>query len=189
MEGMADHPPSLRGQLLLDGGRLQGSWFHRTVVLVCQHDAEGAFGLVLNRVTGSRIGDAIVGEISEPLASLELRIGGPVQPGALSYLRGEAILPSGSVMPGMDLGHSLEELLQLAAAPSPDSRLLVFGGYSGWTAGQLDAELARDAWLVHPATPDLVFDPDPATLWHRIVTGKGGLFRLLADSPDDLASN
>jgi putative transcriptional regulator len=46
---MAKSSKYLRGQLLLDGGKLQGSFFHRTVVLVCQHDAEGAFGLVLNR--------------------------------------------------------------------------------------------------------------------------------------------
>jgi putative transcriptional regulator len=44
----------LKGQLLLDSGQLRGSFFQRTVVLICQHDAEGAFGLVLNRTTGNR---------------------------------------------------------------------------------------------------------------------------------------
>ena len=47
---------SLKGQLLLDPGKLQGSFFHRTVILICQHDAEGAFGLVLNRAADTTVG-------------------------------------------------------------------------------------------------------------------------------------
>ena len=46
----------LKGKLLLDGGDLTGSFFHRTVVLICEHNAEGAFGLVLNRSSGSKVG-------------------------------------------------------------------------------------------------------------------------------------
>src|SRR5687767_3025904 len=49
---------SLKGQLLLDNGRLNGSFFHRTVLLICQHDENGAFGLMINRPTGSKVGDA-----------------------------------------------------------------------------------------------------------------------------------
>ena len=54
---------SLRGQLLLDGGKLRGSFFHRTVVLICQHDADGAFGLVLNRSTHNKVGDILVADL------------------------------------------------------------------------------------------------------------------------------
>ena len=51
---------SLKGKLLLDSGKLGGSFFHRSVILVCQHDAEGAFGLVLNRSTKNKVGEALV---------------------------------------------------------------------------------------------------------------------------------
>ena len=53
----------LRGQLLLDSGQLHGSFFQRTVVLVCQHDGEGAFGLVLNRATGNNVGEMVVADL------------------------------------------------------------------------------------------------------------------------------
>ena len=53
---MAEEFKSLKGHLLLDGGKLRGSFFHRTVVLICQHDAEGAMGLVLNRASGKNVG-------------------------------------------------------------------------------------------------------------------------------------
>lgn len=186
---MADPILSLRGHLLLDGGNLRGSWFHRTVLLICQHDREGAFGLVLNRPSGAQISDAVEISLPEPLRSLPLYIGGPVQPNALSYLHGDQFLPAGSVMPNVDLGHSLEQLTELASGYSPTRRVAVFAGYAGWSAGQLDDELARDAWLVHPADPELIFDPDPADLWFRILRQKGGQYRLLADSPDDPTVN
>jgi len=186
---MAVHKKSLRGRLLLDGGNLQGSWFHRTVVLICQHDAEGAFGLVLNRPSATQVGEALVGNLPESLQSRVLHVGGPVQPGALSYLTGDSLQPGGSVMAGVDLGHSLDDLSELAAGFTPGRRLTVFAGYSGWSPGQLDEEIERKAWVIHPATPDLVFDSEPATLWRRILRAKGGLFCLLADSPDDPEAN
>ena len=60
---------SRKGQLLLDGGKLRGSFFHRTVVLICQHDADGAFGLVLNRATENVVGDVLVADWPEVLKS------------------------------------------------------------------------------------------------------------------------
>ena len=60
---------SLRGQLLLDGGKLAGSYFHHTVVLICQHDAGGAFGLVLNRTAPNRVGEVLVANLPETLTS------------------------------------------------------------------------------------------------------------------------
>jgi putative transcriptional regulator len=59
----------LKGQLLLDSGELRGSFFQRTVVLICQHDAEGAFGLVLNRPTGNNVGEMIVADLPKALKS------------------------------------------------------------------------------------------------------------------------
>lgn len=186
---MPGQKKSLQGHLLLDGGNLHGSWFHRTVVLICQHDAEGAFGLVLNRPSGTEVGEALVADLPERLKSMPLYIGGPVQPGALSFLHGDSFLPGGSVMPNVDLGHSLDQLVELASDFSPSRRLLVFAGYAGWSAGQLDDEIARDSWLVHQASPELIFDSDPQDLWRRILRERGGRFRLLADSPEDLSVN
>src|ERR1043166_1598729 len=53
----------LKGHLLLDGGDLGGSFFQRTVVLICQHDAEGAFGLILNKQTDNKVGDVLVADL------------------------------------------------------------------------------------------------------------------------------
>jgi len=180
---------SLKGQLLLDQGKLHGSFFHRTVILVCQHDSEGAFGLVLNRDTGNKVGDALVANLSENLRDQGLFLGGPVQPAALSYLHSDLFLPDGDVLPNLSLGHSLDTLVELGESFSSTRQMKVFAGYSGWSPGQLDDEMSRDTWMVHPASVDLVFHPRPEELWKEIMREKGWQYRLLADGPEDPSWN
>ncbi|MCS1411344.1 MAG: hypothetical protein M2R45_04544 [Verrucomicrobia subdivision 3 bacterium] len=180
---------SLQGQLLLDGGKLRGSFFHRSVVLVCQHNPKGTFGLVLNRVMKSSIGELIPEDLPETFKEHPLYWGGPIQPGALSYLHGNSFLPAGNVMDHLNVGHSLEELIELANTFSPSKRMRVFAGYAGWSSGQLDAELEDDSWLTHPASMDLIFEHDAETLWHHILGLKDWQHRLLSQSPEDLSWN
>ena len=179
----------LRGQLLLDSGQLQGSFFQRTVVLICQHDAEGAFGLVLNRNTGSKAGDMIVANLPQQIKSCPLYLGGPVQPAALSFLHTDAFIPEANVMPNLNLGHSLDTLIDLGDSFSPERKIKMFAGYAGWSPGQLEDEIKRKAWLTHPASLDLVFDTEPEQLWQRILRGKGWKYRLLSEIPEDPSLN
>ncbi len=179
----------LGGQLLLDGGNLRGSFFHRTVVLICQHDAEGAFGLVLNRASSHSAGDVIVADLPDRVKELPLFVGGPVQPSAMSYLHSDDYLPETNVMPNLNLGHSLDDLITIGDSYSPTQRLRVFAGYAGWSPGQLEDEMRRQSWLTHPASLDLIFHTEPEKLWQVILAQKGWRYRLLADSPEDLSVN
>src|ERR1039458_1792647 len=110
---MPEKKTFLKGQLLLDSGQLQGSYFARTVVLICQHDAEGAFGLVLNHAMGETVGEKIVADLPESLKGCPLYEGGPVQPSALSFLHSDAFLADANVMTNLSLGHSLDSLVEL----------------------------------------------------------------------------
>jgi len=175
--------------LLLDSGQLRGSFFQRTVVLICQHDADGAFGLVLNRPSGSDAGDMIVADLPETLKSSPLYIGGPVQSSALSFLLSDAFLPDANVMPNLSLGHSLDALVEMGENFSPTRTLRLFAGYSGWSPGQLEDEMKRKAWLTHPASLDLVFDAQPDHLWQKILGQKGWQYKILAQMPEDLSQN
>ncbi|MCW5558292.1 MAG: YqgE/AlgH family protein [Verrucomicrobiae bacterium] len=182
---------SLRGYLLLDGGKLRGSSFHRTVVLICQHTPEGAFGLVLNRPSDNRVGDVIEAELPDVLHRQPLFGGGPVQPAALSYLHTRPDASSDAIFDGLTVGHDLQELIAIGTAGvSRELPLRVFAGYAGWGPGQLDDEMAREAWLSEPATMDLVFGTPPSLLWGQILRSRGDWqSRLLAESPDDLSWN
>jgi putative transcriptional regulator len=179
----------LKGQLLLDSGLLRGSFFQRTVVLICQHDAEGAFGLVLNRAMGSNVGDIIVADLPASLKGCPLYVGGPVQPSALSFLHTDSFLPDANVLPNLSLGHSLDALTEMGECFSPTRKIRMFAGYAGWSGGQLESEMQRDAWLTHPASLDLVFDSNPGELWKTILCQKGWKHKLLAQMPEDPSRN
>ena len=179
----------LKGKLLLDSGLLRGSFFQRTVVLICQHDAEGAFGLVLNRTTGNNVGDMIVADLPDSLKTCPLYLGGPVQPSALSFLHSDPFLPEANVMPNLNLGHSVDALVELGESLSGTRKIKMFAGYAGWSPGQLEDEMKRKAWLTYPASLDLVFDTEPEQLWKIILCRKGWKYKLLAQSPDDLSLN
>src|SRR5712671_6033373 len=159
----------LKGQLLLDSGQLRGSFFQRTVLLICQHDAEGAFGLVLNRATGSDVGEMIVADLPERLKGCPLYLGGPVQPSALSFLHSDSFIPDANVLPNLSLGHTLDALVEIGDSFSATQKVRLFAGYAGWSAGQLEEEMKRKAWVTHPASLDLVFEADPGQLWQSIL--------------------
>lgn len=179
----------LKGQLLLDSGQLRGSFFQRTVVLICQHDPEGAFGLVLNRTTGNNVGEMIVADLPDPLKEYPLYLGGPVQPSALSFLHTNGLESESDVLPHLSLGHSLDALVEMGETFTPSRKLKLFAGYAGWSAGQLEDEMKRNAWLTHPASLELVFDVPADQLWTRILNLKGWRYKLLAQMPEDPSVN
>jgi len=186
---MPDEFRSLKGQLLLDSGQLRGSFFHRAVVLICEHNAEGAFGLVLTQKTGNKAADVLVGNLPEKLKDRPLFLGGPVQPGALSYLHTDTFIPDANVIANVNLGHSLDDLVEVTESYSTSQEIKLFAGYAGWSGGQLEGEMKRKAWLTHTASIDLIYNSDPSELWHTILRDKGGTYRLLAQMPDDLSAN
>ena len=186
---MPEKDQFLKGQLLLDSGQLQGSFFQRTVVLICQHDAEGAFGLVLNRTAGSNAGDMIVADLPDSLKRSPLFLGGPVQPSALSFLHTDSFIPDANVMPNLSLGHSLDGLVELGESFSLTRKVKLFAGYAGWSPGQLEDEMKRKAWITHPASLELVFDAASDDLWKKILSQMGWQYRVLAQAPEDLSRN
>jgi putative transcriptional regulator len=64
-----------------------------------------------------------------------------------------------------------------------------FGGYAGWSAGQLEDELAEEAWIEADAQPGDVFTEEPDRLWSRVLDRKGGSYRLVARMPEDPSLN
>lgn len=185
----ASHDGSVRSKLLLGGPHLHDPNFFRTVVLVLEHNALGAFGLVINRPL-----EVTVGEVVEPWARLGDRpiySGGPVSPETgfgLARLRDGAVAPEGvrSILGELhmvDLAGDVDEIVDTLAD------LRVFSGYSGWAPGQLDAELEQLGWIVVDATLDDVFHPDPETQWSDVLRRQPGELRRLADYPVDPGLN
>jgi putative transcriptional regulator len=183
---------SLKGKLILDGGKLAGSEFHRSVVLICHHDPAGAFGLVLNRPSEHKVGEVLTEPLPEPMNDLSLYVGGPVQPQGFSCLIYEPTndeVTEATVMPGLRIAHTIEELAEPSGELKSTRQLKVFAGYTGWGPAQLDNEIKQADWLTYPASMELVFSPHPEELWKLILRNMGPAYRLLAETPDDLSRN
>ncbi len=186
---MSEQDQFLKGQLLLDSGQLSGSFFQRTVVLICEHNPEGAFGLVLNRNTGNKIGEMVAADLPDVLKECPLYLGGPVQPTALSFLHSDAFIPDANVIPNLSLGHSLDALTEIGESFSTSRKVKMFAGFSGWGPGQLEDEMKRNAWLTFPASLELVLDTDPSLLWPKVLKAMGPKYKLLSMLPEDLSWN
>lgn len=171
---------TLRGHLLIASPRLNDANFFRSVVLVVQHDEEGAFGLILNRPGPSCFGElwTQVGDGPCP-AEQAIHIGGPVE-GPLMALHAHPRFDDNRVVSGVffsALGR--EELRTLMQGDHP---FRIYSGYAGWGKSQLDQELKVGGWLVLPASCDDVFyDQQAVDLWNqsRCRVGEGILSQSL----------
>jgi putative transcriptional regulator len=165
---------SLAPALLLSMPQLADPNFARTVVLLCEHSADGAFGLVMNRPSDAEAFDAV--QLVPPPSrnsGLPLWVGGPVEPRRGWILLGEEPADVGAlkVVDGVYLSTSPDLLRHLIEAGAPRTR--VFTGYAGWGPGQLDDELAASAWLTSDVEPELIFDTPPDRMWEEAIRRLG----------------
>src|ERR1700751_1376197 len=154
---------SVRGQLLVAGPALLDHNFWRTVVLVVEHNDEGALGLVLNRPSETSVADAVP-QLETLLDPQErLFIGGPVQPSSVIVLAQFQDATDAGLIACDDVG-------VLGTGPSPDEMSAgvrsgrAFLGHAGWGPGQLDGELERGDWILEPARLGDAFSSDAGGL-------------------------
>ena len=172
MDGVSDFELSLDPPFFLVAmPQVLDPFFHRAVVVVLEHNAEGSFGYIVNR--------PVEFTVRELLGGLEMDwegppdeigwFGGPVQPQMGTALFDHSGLElAGQIMPVRPPTHltaDLEVIRQLAGTPPDRFRLIL--GYSGWGAGQLDEEMNRNDWLVAPFDSDILFTRDPESTWVR----------------------
>jgi putative transcriptional regulator len=184
--GSSDDPPpgSVRGKLLLAGPMLMDPNFFRTVVLVLDHDDQGAFGLVVNRRSEIPLENVL--ERWAPFARPDsfVYLGGPVAPEA-----GFALARAGSTeITGVSSLRDGWAVVDLEADPilvGPElTQLRIFSGYAGWGPGQLDAELEADGgWIVVDALAGDPFSVDVDDLWSAVLRRQRGPLARLANYP------
>jgi putative transcriptional regulator len=179
---------SLQGKLLIAAPALADPNFARSVVLIAAHSDEGALGLVLNRPL-----ETPLAQIAPPLVQLAepgavLHCGGPVAPQSAVLLAEFADPSLAALLIFGDIGLPSASC-ELADLETGVRRARVFAGHSGWGPGQLDEELAQDAWFVGQLAPDELWLADSTLLWSTALSRKGGPYALLARMPADPSVN
>jgi putative transcriptional regulator len=187
-ENVAD---SLAGRLLLATPALTDPNFARAVVLLCAHDSDGAFGIVLNRsLAGLDLAEHVPAwahHCSEPAV---LFAGGPVDGSvAIGLARYGERPPQPGEVP-LPFGLALIDLSQPVEEPARGLECLrVFVGYSGWGAGQLEREIEEEAWFVVELIADDPFFDDPDRLWRHVLQRQSGRLAMFAYFPPDPTLN
>lgn len=188
----------MAGRALVATPTIGDERFEHTVVLMLDHDDDGALGVVLDRPDDVEVADVLPAWAGRAASPSSVFLGGPVGADrALGLARivpgafGEAGLPNldEAVTPVDGFGGTLA-LVDLSADPDdlPPGivEVRIFIGYSGWGAGQLDGELEVGGWWVADVTSDDAFTTDPAGLWRRVVgrqTGDRALFARFTGDP------
>ncbi|HUF47542.1 MAG TPA: YqgE/AlgH family protein [Vicinamibacterales bacterium] len=162
--------------LLLSMPQLTDPNFARSVVLLCEHAAEGAFGLVVNRPSELLASEAVQLEPEiGPANDMPLLLGGPVEPerGWILTSQPPEAVDSRPIGAGLYLSASPTLLRRVLTTRPQPRRTVVLAGYAGWGPGQLDAELEQSAWLMMPVELDLIFEIPSAAAWEMAIRRLG----------------
>ncbi|HIJ64047.1 MAG TPA: YqgE/AlgH family protein [Rhodospirillaceae bacterium] len=175
----------LAGQMLIAMPQMQDARFTRSVVYLCAHTAEGAMGLVVNRLFNALSFPDLLEQLNiepTPLCDpIRIHFGGPVEAGrgfvlhSTDYVQDTTLLVDDQVA----LTATVDVLKAIAEGRGPRQCLLALG-YAGWGAGQLDSEIRENAWLNAPADDDLLYGPEIEHKWERAIAKIGVDFSMLS---------
>ena len=161
---------NLTNHFLIAMPQLADPNFEHTVTYICVHNEEGAMGIVVNRPLEMALGEVLSQMALSPgsaeIASQPIYLGGPVHTdrGFVLHRPATAWGSTLGVTPEVGLSTSRDILEAMARGEGPTEALVALG-YAGWGAGQLEAEMAQNAWLSGPADLDIVFRLPPERRW------------------------
>jgi putative transcriptional regulator len=173
------HPgASLNNQLLIAMPGMADPNFNSTVTLICEHNDEGALGIIINRPLELKLGGLFeqlsLDDADALTATRPVLSGGPVarERGFVLHNPGATFESSMSVSENIQLTLSRDVLDALAAGKGPGKTLVALG-YAGWEPGQLEAEMLANTWLSVPASPEIVFDTPFTERWSHAADSIG----------------
>ncbi|MBM3609810.1 MAG: YqgE/AlgH family protein [Alphaproteobacteria bacterium] len=187
-------PGYLSGQMLIAMPSMRDERFERSVIYICAHSAEGAWGLAVNRrsrrltfadllVQLDIIKAADTPQLPPRIAGISVLRGGPVERGRGFVLHSDEYRAGGAtldLLPGVCLTATVDILRDIAKGEGPQQPVMALG-YAGWGPGQLDQELQANAWLTCEADRDFIFSADLEGKYARAL-GKIGIDPALLSS-------
>ena len=188
---MENIPPHIeKGTFLIASPELENGLFFRGVILICEHNASGSFGLLINKPLELDLPEEILNMNDVANPHISIRSGGPVQTNQMMILHthDESASQTLNICNGVYLGGDLQFLQEMIAEEDGPHIHLCFG-YAGWTAGQLEREFLDGSWFIHKASSDHIFNIPPEKPWRSLLREMGGKYATLSMRPDDLSVN
>lgn len=184
-------PDSTRGKLLISNSSVIQDFFHKTVILMVDHDEDGAFGLVLNKPSEQTMETLIKNLPETKFSEKTIFSGGPVDPMFVSIIHNgkQTEDPGIEVIPGVYMARSFDTMLEVLS--SDDIQFKVLQGYAGWSSGQLESEFDRLSWVVSDMVdPSIVFSEEESEdVWKNSLRKKGGIYKYFVEHTKDPSLN
>jgi putative transcriptional regulator len=178
-------PQNLVGSLLVAHPNMLDPNFRRAVLFISAYDPEdGAVGVILNRPLDKQVSDLVKDETPAGLADVPVFLGGPVGRNQLMFAAFE--WQKGE---GLKLNHHFDIDEVSAQVEQGTEGVCAFVGYAGWSAGQLEAEMKQNAWLLQKPSRSILRPERLPRLWFDIMRGLGPWFKMLSAAPDDPSLN
>lgn len=184
------HSQIKKGVFIIASPEIDSGIFFRGVILICEHNANGSFGLLMNQLLDLKLPEDILDtdQIVNPYISV--RAGGPLQPNQMMLLHTSKKIEHQTlnICDGVYLGGDLP-FLQEASQDPQGPKIHICFGYTGWDVGHLEREFLDGQWFIHPATAEHIFDTPPDKQWQTILKEMGGRYASLSTIPENLALN
>ena len=179
-----------KGTFLIASPEIENGIFFRGVLLICEHNPTGSFGILINKALELELPEEIISLSNLSNPRVQLRAGGPVQTNQMMLLHtsDDTTQQTLNICEGVHLGGDLQFLQDILGEENGPYVHLCFG-YAGWTAGQLEREFLDGSWLIHPATKQHIFHTPPEKLWRTLLREMGGKYATMSMIPDDLSLN
>lgn len=179
-----------KGTFLIATPDIEIGFFFRGVILVCEHTANGSFGLLINRTLDLELPEEIVNlnQLANP--HVGVRAGGPVQTNQMMLLHNSDQIQNQTlkICEEVYLGGDLQ-FLQDSLLDQNGPLIHLCFGYTGWGAGQLEREFLDGHWFLYPASGKHIFYTPPEKLWQTLLREMGGKYATLSMIPEDLSLN
>jgi putative transcriptional regulator len=178
-----------KGRILISEPFLSDTYFKRSIVLLTEHNDEGSVGFVLNKPLDIKVSDVIQGF---PVSNAKVCIGGPVNTNSIHFIHrlGHIIPKSEEIIEGIFWGGDfdfMKEMIRHGELQQHDIRF--FLGYSGWSTGQLDKELAQNSWVVTDINASQVMAYHKQTHWRDTLLHLGEKYKVWANFPENPSMN
>ena len=182
-----NQPATLRGQFLLAMPSLIDPNFFQTVTSICEHNENGAMGIIINRVHHSLTAKDIFQELNIEHApgsdTIPIHLGGPVHLGEIFVLHGPPFEWEATLMitPSLAMSNTRDILEAVAMCRGPRAFIISLG-CAGWGLGQLESEIKENAWLNSPIFEENIFEMPVESRWEEAVKKMGIDPTLLSDT-------
>src|ERR1017187_1503781 len=177
------------GRLLISEPFMNDQYFGRSVVLLCEHNADGTIGFILNKPMVLTINEAMD---DFPNIDGNVYFGGPVQSNMIHFIHrmGDKLPGSYEIANGIFWGGDFETLSFLIDTKQISGNdVRFFAGYSGWDPKQLKKELKEKTWIIGEGNLKYLFSEDPDHLWREVLKNMGKEFSVIANFPEDPSLN